>query len=86
LIQKSSKIQAPGDASASAAKQYDLFEKKKVIIEQITNYWQCDIHSLPDKPALCWKPIEQRPHGECYAITQANINFWASLVVSHFSI
>ena len=53
LTQKTSK--APGDVVTSITKQDELFEKKKVVIEQLTNYWQCKVHSLPDKPALCWK-------------------------------
>jgi hypothetical protein len=80
LIQKSAK--PPGDVDAPMSKQDEIFEKKKVIIEELTKHWQCEVHSLPDKPALCWTPIEQRPHGSCYPITQSNINFWASRIVS----
>jgi hypothetical protein len=72
------------NASATTGKHDELFEKKKVVIEQLTNYWSCELHSLPDKPALCWKPVEQRPHGDCYPITQSNINFWASCIVRYF--
>jgi len=80
LIQKSAKIH--DEAPTGTSKEDEIFEKKKGIIEQLTKYWQCEVHSLPDKPALCWIPIEQRPHGNCYPITQSNINYWASLIVS----
>jgi hypothetical protein len=81
-MQKS--VKAPGDVEASArtaTKHDDIFEKKKEVIQQLTDYWSCEIHSLPDKPTCCWKPVEQRPHGDCYPITQSNINYWASLIV-----
>lgn len=55
-----------------------------MVIEQLMEHWRCETHSLPDKPALCWTLIEQRPHGNCYPITQSNINFWASCDVSCF--
>lgn len=84
LTQKS--LKAPSDAGTIATKEDEAFDKKKVVIEQLTNYWRCEIHSLPDKAVACWKPIEQRPHGDCYPITQSNINFWASCIVSYFSI
>jgi hypothetical protein len=82
LTQKSAKSPA---MDAPMTKQDEIFQKKKVVIEQLTEHWSCKIHSLPDKPALCWTPIEQRPHGNCYPITQSNVNFWASCVVSYFS-
>jgi len=81
LIQKS--IKASRDVDTPTSKQDELFEKKKTIIEQLTMHWRCEIHSLPDKPALCWIPIEKRPHGDCHPITQSNINFWASCIVSY---
>jgi hypothetical protein len=81
LIQKSTK--PLGDVDTRTSKQDDLFEKKKIVIEQLTMHWRCEIHSLPDKPALCWIPMEKRPHGDCYPITQSNINFWASCIVSY---
>lgn len=80
-MQKSSK--APPAIDASATKQDD-FEKRKVMVEQLTNHWRCDVHSLPDKPTPCWKPVDQRPHGVCYLITLANLNYWASCIVSYF--
>jgi hypothetical protein len=86
LIQTRKSSKAPSDAGTSATKQDEVFDKKKVFIEQLTEFWRCEIHSLPDKAALCWKPTEQRPHGDCYPITQSNINFWASCIVSYFSI
>ena len=79
LMQKSSK--APGNVEVSATKQDELFEKKKEVIQQLTDRWSCEIHSLPDKPSLWWKPVDP---GECYPITQSNINFWASCIVSSF--
>ena len=81
-MQKSAK--SPANTDTPTTKQDELFEKKKAIIEQLTEHWSCQTHSLPDKPALCWMPIEQRPHGNCYPITQSNINFWASCIVSYF--
>lgn len=80
LIQKSSK--PPGNVDASQQKVDEHLEKKISIIEQLTKYWRCEVHSLPDKPALCWIPTDQRPYGNCYPITQNNINFWATCVVS----
>ena len=57
------------------------FEKLKVIIAELTERWMCEIHSLPDKPSLCWTPKDQL--GTCYPITQSNLNFWASRIVSY---
>jgi hypothetical protein len=51
LIQKSTK--PPGDINTATSKQDKLFEKKKTVIEQLKMHWRCEIHSLPDKPALC---------------------------------
>ena len=56
LAQKS--IKPPGGTFIT--KQNEIFEKKKAIIEQLTTCWKCNIHSLPDKAALCWTPIEER--------------------------
>jgi hypothetical protein len=83
LMQKSAK--SPANTDALMTKQDEIFEKKKVVIEQLTEHRSSKIHSLPDKPALCWTPIKQWPHGNCYPITQSNINFWAFCVVSYFS-
>jgi hypothetical protein len=59
-----------------------LFEVVTVI-EQLTMHWRYEIHSLTDKPALCCIPIEKQSHGDCYPITQSNMNFWASCIVSY---
>jgi len=61
-------------------KSDERFEKMKVIIAELTARWSCEIHSLPDKPSLCWTPKDQP--GTCYPINQSNINFWASRIVS----
>src|SRR5882762_10716305 len=66
-MQKS--VKSPANIDAPVNKQGKPFKKKKVIIEQLTEHWSCEIHSLLDKPALCWTPIVQRPHGNCYPIT-----------------
>ena len=72
-MQKS--VKSPANIDAPVNKQGEPFKKKKVIIEQLTEHWSCEIHSLPDKPALCWTPIVQRPHSNCYPIT-SNVTAW----------
>lgn len=66
---------------APMTKNDERFEKLKVIIAELTERWTCEIHSLPDKPSLCWTPKDQP--GTCYPITQSNMNFWASRIVSY---
>lgn len=57
----------------------EIFHEKRVTARRaITEAFACPTHSLPDKPALCWKdPIQNM----CYPITETNLNFWASLNV-----
>ena len=58
----------------------DKFHEKRVAARKaITNEFSCDIHSLPDKPVLCWKDLVQHL---CYPITESNLNLWATLHVS----
>jgi len=66
---------------ATMTKNDEHFEKLKVIIAELTKRWMCEIHTLPDKPSLCWTPKDQP--GTCYPITQSNMNFWASHIVSY---
>ena len=63
----------------------EIFAKKKVLIMQLMEQWSCDIHSLPNKPDICWTPNGQKSHSICYPITQSNINFWVSLIISTFN-
>jgi hypothetical protein len=67
---------------APMTKSDECFEKMKVIIADLTEQWSCEIHSLPNKLSLCWTPKDQP--GTCYLITQLNMNFWASRIVSLF--
>jgi len=53
-------------------------EKRKVAQVAITQAFACVTHSLPDKPAVCWKePIQ----GLYYPVTENNLNLWATMHV-----
>jgi hypothetical protein len=57
----------------------DIFHEKRCAARKaITEVFSCATHSLPDKPALCWKDPGQNL---CYPITESNLNFWATLNV-----
>ena len=55
-------------------------EQCKQICQDIINWHetQCEVHSPPDKPVVCWKPVKD---GDCYPVMEANLNYWAMLVV-----
>lgn len=57
----------------------EIFHEKRIIArKEITDAFACPIHSLPDKPALCWKdPVQS----VCLPITENNLNYWATLSV-----
>jgi hypothetical protein len=73
---KSKSNAAAKDRATSIA---DEFQKDRVTARlEINEHWTCDIHSLPDKPALCMKnPVT----GLCHPITENNASFWAALMV-----
>ena len=54
-------------------------ECRKQICQDIINENQCKVHSLLDKPIVCWNPVMD---GDCYPVTETNLNYWAMLVVS----
>ena len=54
-------------------------ERRKQIRQDIINENQCKVHSLPDKPVVCWSPVMD---GDCYPVMETNLNYWAMLVVS----
>ena len=53
------------------------------IRERLLSWWHCNDHSLPDKPAACWKDADQS--GVCFPLTIRNINYWISRIVSYFN-
>ena len=71
----------PSDGNTDKRKtEGDEFHEKKVAARKaITNEFSCDIHSLPDKPVLCWKDPVQH---QCYPITEHNLSYWITLHVS----
>ena len=67
------------DHQKSEGKQFH--EKRIAAWKAITNKFSCDIHSLPDKPILCWKdPVQHL----CYPITESNLNLWVTLHASTY--
>jgi hypothetical protein len=57
----------------------ELFHsRKKQTRTEIVSVFQCDVHSLPDKPSACHKDSNS---GLCYPITEQNLNLWATLCV-----
>ena len=82
MLQTTSKL--PTTASnVPSTKADELHDRRKCIAAEITELWTCLTHSLPDKPALCWRaPTPNgQPAGPCYLITLSNVNLWTSLVV-----
>ena len=56
----------------------EFHEKMKAAWVAITQAFTCVTHSLPDKPAVCWKePIQ----GLCYPVTENNLNLWVTMHV-----
>jgi hypothetical protein len=56
----------------------EFHEKRKAARAAITQAFMCVTHSLPDKPAVCWKEPVQ---GLCYPVTENNLNLWATMHV-----
>jgi hypothetical protein len=57
----------------------DVFHEHKVQARiDIIGIFQCNVHSLPDKPVTCFKDPQT---GLCYPITEQNLNLWATLHV-----
>jgi hypothetical protein len=72
-------VPSGGDTDKRKAEGQEFHEKKVATRKAITNEFSCDIHSLPDKAALCWKDPVQRM---CYPISETNLNYWVTLHVS----
>jgi hypothetical protein len=71
---------AAAEIDKNRALSNDFFEKKIRVREEILTFLACDIHSIPGKPSICWKDPVQH---QCYPVTEANINLWITLHVSH---
>jgi hypothetical protein len=56
----------------------EFHEKRVAIRKEITANFTCPIHSLENKPALCWKAPN---NNTCFLISEANLNFWATKCV-----
>jgi hypothetical protein len=68
------------ESSKEKSQSDKFFEAEKAARKAPTDIWRCDIHSLPNKPVLCWRDPE---NGQCYLITKNNLNYWASLHVCY---
>ncbi|KAI9508611.1 hypothetical protein F5148DRAFT_1148903 [Russula earlei] len=80
-IKKSTKFgSVPSDSNVDRQRSKGkLFHENKVEAQKtILNAFSCDIHSLPDKPTLCWKDLVQHL---CYPITESHLNLWATMHV-----
>ena len=75
---KTSSTSHTGDGDVTKSKAELDHEKRLSFRKKLTTRWTCSIHSLPDKPVLCYQDMQQR----CFPITEQHINMWAMLAVS----
>jgi hypothetical protein len=60
-----------------------MHEQRIVARQAIAEHFTCEMHSLPNKPVLCFK---NPTTGLCHPITENNLSLWAALHVRTHSL